>query len=84
MREDIGLGSGEIDWMGQTEDGPLPAGTYSFKLVSYRGGEILATSAVGAFTRVTGAELTTEGARLSLHGGATALESEVTALRELR
>lgn len=84
MREDIGLGSGEIDWMGRTEDGPLPAGTYSFKLVSYRGDEILATSAVGAFTRVTGAELTTDGARLSLHGGATALESEVTALRELR
>lgn len=84
MREDIGLGSGEIDWMGRTEDGPLPAGTYSFKLVSYRGDEILATSAVGAFTRVTGAELTTEGARLSLRGGATALESEVTALRELR
>ncbi|SHM09320.1 flagellar basal-body rod modification protein FlgD [Paracoccus solventivorans] len=84
MREDIGLGSGEIDWMGRTEDGPLPAGTYSFKLVSYRGDEILATGAVGAFTRVTGAELTTEGARLSLHGGATALESEVTALRELR
>lgn len=84
MREDIGPGRGEIDWLGRTEDGPLPAGTYSFKLVSYRGSEILATNAVGAYTRVTGAELAAEGTRLSLQGGATALETEVTALRELR
>ena len=84
LREDIGPGSGEIDWMGQTEDGPLPTGVYSFTLVSYRGDEILATSTVGAFTRVTGAELTREGARLTLHGGATALETQVTALREAR
>lgn len=82
LREDIGLGAGEVDWAGRTEDGPLADGLYSFKLVSYRGEEVLSTQAVGAYARVTGAEVTADGIRLSLPGGATALEREVTALRE--
>jgi len=84
LREDIGLGSGEVDWAGRTDSGLLPTGIYSFRLLSYRGDEVLSSSAVEAFTRVTGAELTREGARLSLHGGASALETQVTALREAR
>ncbi|MDO5369589.1 FlgD immunoglobulin-like domain containing protein, partial [Paracoccus sp. (in: a-proteobacteria)] len=84
LRESIGLGTGEVDWVGRRAEGPLAEGLYSFKLVSHRGSEILGTSAVGAFARVTGAELTAEGVRLSLPGGARALESEVTALRESR
>ena len=82
LREDIGLGTGEVDWAGRTAGGPLADGLYSFKLVSYRGDEVLSTQAVGAFARVTGAEVTADGVRLSLPGGASALESEVTALRE--
>ena len=82
LREDIGPGTGEIDWAGRTEDGPLADGLYSFKLVSYRGAEVLSTQAVGAYARVTGAEVTADGIRLSLPGGASALEREVTALRE--
>ena len=82
LREDIGPGTGEIDWAGRTEDGPLADGLYSFKLVSYRGEEVLSTQAVGAYARVTGAEVTADGIRLSLPGGASALEREVTALRE--
>ncbi|SEH65175.1 flagellar hook capping FlgD N-terminal domain-containing protein [Paracoccus alkenifer] len=84
LRENIGLGSGEVDWAGRTDNGLLPDGIYSFQLISYRGDEILSSGAVAAFTRVTGAELTREGARLSLHGGASALETQVTALREAR
>ena len=82
LREDIGLGAGEVDWAGRSADGPLAQGLYSFKLVSHRGGEILSTHSVGAYARVTGAEVTAEGVRLSLPGGASALESEITALRE--
>jgi flagellar basal-body rod modification protein FlgD len=82
LREDIGLGTGEVDWAGRTSAGPLADGLYSFKLVSYRGDEVLKTDAVGAYARVTGAELTAEGVRLSLQDGASALESQVTALRE--
>ncbi|MBB1491723.1 MULTISPECIES: flagellar hook capping FlgD N-terminal domain-containing protein [unclassified Paracoccus (in: a-proteobacteria)] len=84
LRESIGLGAGEVDWAGRTAEGPLAHGIYSFKLVSHRGEEVLSTTAVGAFARVTGAELTAEGVRLSLPSGASALESEVTALRESR
>lgn len=84
LRESIGLGAGEVDWTGRTADGPLADGIYSFKLVSRRGDEILGTTAVGAYARVTGAEVTADGVRLSLPGGASALESEVTALREPR
>lgn len=82
LRENIGPGAGEVDWAGRTPNGPLAPGTYSFKLVSWRGGEIVGTQAVGAYARVTGAEVTADGVRLSLAGGATALESEVSALRE--
>ena len=85
LRESIGTGRGEVDWAGRTADGnPLPAGRYSFKLVSARGEEILKTAAVGAYARVLGVESTPSGARLTLPGGATAVESEVTALREPR
>lgn len=84
LRESIGLAAGEVDWAGSTTGGPLADGIYSFKLVSHRGNEVLGTTAVGAYARVTGAELTADGVRLSLPGGATALESEVTALREAR
>lgn len=82
LREDIGPGAGEVNWAGRTAQGPLADGLYSFKLVSRHGDEILGTTAVGAFARVTGAEVTADGVRLSLPGGASALESEVTALRE--
>lgn len=84
LRESIGTGTGEIDWSGRTADGPLAQGIYSFALVSHRGDQTLGTSAVPAYARVTGAELTAEGVRLSLPGGASALESEVTGLRESR
>lgn len=84
LRESIGAGTGEVDWAGRTDSGPLAEGLYSFRLVSYRGTEVLGTAAVGAYARVTGAELTAEGVRLSLPGGASALESEVDALREAR
>lgn len=82
LREDIGLGAGEVDWAGRTPEGLLADGLYSFKLVSHRGEDILSTQAVGAYARVTGAEVTADGIRLSLPGGASALEREVTALRE--
>lgn len=82
-REAISPSSGEVVWSGVGTDGqPLPNGRYSFKLVSFRGEDILQTSAVGAYSGVTGAELTSEGLRLTLRGGASALEREVTALRD--
>lgn len=73
----------ELTWDSRNGEGkPLPAGLYSFKLVSLKGEEIVKTDAVGAYARVTGAELTSSGIRLTLPGGAHALESQVGALRE--
>ena len=83
LREDIGTGAGEVDWSGRRADGTaLGHGRYSFRLESALRGEVIATSNVGVFAPVTGAELTAQGTRLTLAGGASTLESEVTALRE--
>lgn len=83
LREDIGTGTGEVDWSGRRADGTaLGHGRYSFRLESALRGEVIATSNVGVFAPVTGAELTAQGTRLTLAGGASTLESEVTALRE--
>lgn len=82
-RQALPARGGEVEWNGLAADGtPLPHGRYSFKLVSLKGEDILKTAAVGAYARVTGAELTGNGIRLTLKGGASALESEVTALRD--
>ncbi|HRO13825.1 MAG TPA: flagellar hook capping FlgD N-terminal domain-containing protein [Paracoccus sp. (in: a-proteobacteria)] len=83
LREDIGTGTGEIDWAGRrTDDTLLPPGRYSFRIESTRGGAVIETANVGAWARVTGAETTADGIRLTLPGGASTLESQVTALRE--
>lgn len=84
-RESIGLGTGEVDWQGRLPNGnPVPAGVYTFKLISSKGKDIIKTEAVGTYIAVTGVQSTTDGARLTLAGGTTALESEVTELRERR
>lgn len=83
LREDIGTGTGEVDWSGRRADGTaLAHARYSFRLESALRGEVIATTNVGVFAPVTGAELTAQGTRLTLAGGASTLESEVTALRE--
>lgn len=82
-RQTLNPTAAEILWDGSSTTGrDLPAGLYSFKLVSMKGDEILKTEAVGAYARVTGAELTSDGVRLTLPGGASTLETEVTALRD--
>lgn len=81
-RQSLSARAQEISWDAIDKNGaPLTPGQYSFKLVSLYGDQILKTDAVGAYSKVTGAELTSKGIRLTLNGGASALESEVTALR---
>lgn len=81
-RQQLNATAAEVTWEATDASGAALPGTYSFKLVSMKGSDILKTDAVGAYTKVTGAEITSKGLRLTLNGGATALESEVTALRE--
>lgn len=81
-REAIGTGAGDVDWVGRDAQGKmLPAGRYTFQLESWRADDMIASSAVGAYAKVVGAEMTPSGLRLSLPGGATTMEQDVTALR---
>lgn len=81
-REDVGLGTGDVDWVGRDSGGTvLPSGRYSFSLESLRDGSPIGSSRVGAYARVTGAEITANGVQLSLAGGASTMERDVTALR---
>lgn len=83
LREEIGTGSGEVDWQGKRADGePLPEGLYSFRIEARKDGEIIKTQDVEAYTRVTGVEMVGDEARLILTGGGSATLDDVTALRE--
>lgn len=82
-REEIGVGSGQIDWYGRDVGGAkLADGNYSFAIESMREGAVIATSAVEAYARVTEARLTHGRAMLVLAGGAEVAAADVTALRE--
>lgn len=82
-REDVGLGEGDVDWVGRRANGTmLPDGIYSFRLESMKAGTVVERANVGAYSRVTGAEITADGVRLSLQGGASTMEDDVTALRD--
>lgn len=82
IREEIGPGSGEIDWFGRDDmDAKLPDGAYSFRIESLRQGEVIAESDVGVWTRITGAEATAGGTTLILEGDSTAPMEQVQAIR---
>lgn len=82
-REEIGPGSGQIDWFGRDGDGKkLPDGRYSFVIESSRNGEVIRENEVGTFALITEARTDPEGVRLIFEGGGSALASEVDALRD--
>lgn len=83
LREDIGIGSGEVDWQGKrANDELLPEGLYTFRIEAKQDGKVIGNKNVEAYTRVTGVEMTRTGAQLALAGGGTATIDEVSALRE--
>ena len=82
-REEIGPGSGQIDWFGRDDLGAkLPDGQYSFITESLREGEVIREDPVGVYARIVEAEAGEDGTRLIFEGGASALASEIDALRE--
>lgn len=83
LHEEIGPGSGQIDWFGRDDSGEkLPDGKYSFVIQSLRNGEVISESEVGVYARIIEAQTDTDGVRLIFQGGASALASEVDALRD--
>lgn len=82
-REEIGPGSGQIEWLGRNAAGDkLPEGLYSFVLESKKNGEMISEDKVGAYARVTEAEVGKDGLALTFEGGGSALANDITALRD--
>lgn len=82
LREEIGPGTGQVDWLGRTPEGTrLPEGAYSFTLESRRAGELLDETPVGAYGRILEAQFDSTGGRVVFEGGGSAPAHEVTALR---
>ncbi|MTH76111.1 flagellar hook capping FlgD N-terminal domain-containing protein [Paracoccus aestuariivivens] len=83
MREDIGTGSGEVDWQGRDASGnALPDGHYQFQLLAMNNGEVISTTNVEGYSEVTGIEISTEGPVLVLRGNGAVLVDHVTGIRE--
>ena len=82
-REEIGPGTGQIEWFGVDATGmKLPDDRYGFAVESWRDGALIDTRAVETYTRVREARLVGGAAVLVLEGGGEIPVSEVTALRE--
>lgn len=82
-RTEIGPGTGQIDWFGQTEDGTrLPEGQYTFTLESWRNNSLIADTKVGAYARIAEAEFRSTGTVLIFEGGGSAPAEEIAALRD--
>lgn len=82
-REDIGTGTGEVEWFGRDAAGKkLPDGTYSFTIENWQGETKLSETEVAAWGRVSEARLGSGGAMLVLEGGAEVAASAVSAIRD--
>lgn len=61
---------------------PLEPGQYSFTLESYSQGEVISTSTVATYARVTEARQGLDGVEIVLQGGVVVPSDQITALRE--
>lgn len=82
-REDVPLDGRSYQWLGAGISGkPLPAGTYSLSLESYRAGEKIASGGqVQSYARILEARGGSSGTTLILQGGAEVAATDITALR---
>ncbi|MDP3960969.1 MAG: flagellar hook capping FlgD N-terminal domain-containing protein [Pseudorhodobacter sp.] len=81
-QQDIPVAAGEMSWDPVDSAGaPLAAGTYSFQLESYVGSQLLATTAVDTYARITEVRGSPSGTTLILNGGIEVPVASVTALR---
>lgn len=82
MREEIGVGEGQVDWFGHDALGEkMPDGLYAFRVESWQNGEKIADEPVGVYSRVIEAELAHGRTQLVLEGGATTMSDQVDAVR---
>jgi flagellar basal-body rod modification protein FlgD len=81
-RQEIAVSDDPVRWTGTSETGgqAMP-GTYSFRLESYAGGQLVSTDPVETFGRVAEIRQGDGGPVLVFDGGATASPSDIRALR---
>ncbi len=81
-REDIAVSATQLNWEPKDMQGQsLPQGLYTFELESYSGDEIVATTPVESYARVTEVRGGATSTSLVLQGGVEVPVSAVTALR---
>lgn len=81
-RQEIEITAAEMLWDGTDANGaPLPAGAYSFRLESYREGELIDTRPVETYARIAEVRGGIDGPVVVLDGGASVPAASVTALR---
>ncbi len=83
QRLPIGTGTDPVTWAGVAEGGtPLPAGNYTFEVISYKGSEVLSKAPAEVYGKVTEVRVVEGEAVLILAGGITLPTKAVTALRD--
>ncbi|MFD1881700.1 flagellar hook capping FlgD N-terminal domain-containing protein [Paracoccus pacificus] len=82
-REEIGTGSGKVEWFGRDQSGKkLLDGQYAFRIESYSKGSLLSTSDVPVYGLINEAEVVDGQVRVTFAGGSTAPATAVTGLRD--
>ncbi|MGB7261840.1 MAG: flagellar hook capping FlgD N-terminal domain-containing protein [Albidovulum sp.] len=83
MRAPITPSSDPIVWAGTDAAGsPLPNGAYSFRLESYTNSELIGTSTVQTYGRITEVQSGASGAVLVMDSGAVLTPADIKALRQ--
>lgn len=82
-RDAAPVGAEPLLWAGTGASGqPLPSGQYRFRLESYAGNQLLGTTDIATYARITEVRSGASGATLVLAGGAEVAASDVSALRQ--
>jgi flagellar basal-body rod modification protein FlgD len=81
-RNTVPVSADPIIWAGtDTTGAPLASGSYSFRLESYREGEMTGSSEVETYGRIGEVRQGPGGVELILEGGASVMPSDINALR---
>ncbi len=76
------VGNDSILWAGSDAAGqPLAPGLYSFRLENYAAGDLIGTTDVASYTRITEVRSGAEGTSLVLSGGSEVMATAISALR---
>lgn len=82
QRQEFTASTDDIEWAGVDADGnPFETGTYSFRIESYSGEDLLATNDAEIYTEVVEAKSQNGAIVLVLEGGSEVNASDVSALR---